>query len=536
MESFENFKKFDEEFYKYWDKIRFRENFCFLRYADGEGLLMRGETVHTYTQAATVDGWDHPGGKSLLGRRLIESLNNDDPRIHIGITSPAQNVEEYKFIRTMINVPDTNISYSDLWINENYGKFTKALAELDEPVILIASDKASRRPSLGPLRVDEFVPIPSQVVKFYENKYKELHERLDSFVSYTNRLFLVSAGPLSEVIIDYLFRRNPNNRYIDVGSATDEIIHGRKTRPYMDVETYNSVTVWHNTNTVGMNFVYLSPGETEDTRNFFSNHVSRDIKIDDLSPGRVILQALNTISYNGDIETTLDRSVRVCKLEKENIDQIHDLITDPSPSFFIVPPSLSDVNKNGYRSLLRNNFNIITNIPEYPLITFVVPTAGRGTVSATLNSIKDQDRNRFIPVIMIPDLTRERSLKDGNNAGLIRNVALDAIPNGWVGFVDDDDTISDCILNKVIPWMSDFDVVIPKATTPSGFILWQYPEISGGNVGIWFYYNKTKFPDVRFSAGGYEDLKFLKTLEDLGAKIKFLDEVGYHIRPHVKVS
>ena len=38
---------------------------------------------------------------------------------------------------------------------------------------------------------------------------------------------------MSEVIIDYLWSINPSNQYIDVGSAIDEYIHGRKTRPYM---------------------------------------------------------------------------------------------------------------------------------------------------------------------------------------------------------------------------------------------------------------------------------------------------------------
>ena len=137
---------------------------------------------------------------------------------------------------------------------------------------------------------------------------------------------------------------------------------------------------------------------------------------------------------------------------------------------------------------------------------------------------------------MIPDLTRERSLKDGNNAGLIRNAALDIIHDGWIGFVDDDDTISDGILNKVIPWMTDYDVIIPRAITPGGEVFWQYPEIVGGNVGIWFYYNKTKFPDVRFMARGYEDFEFLKALQGLGARIKFLDEIGYYIRPHTKIN
>jgi hypothetical protein len=37
-----------------------------------------------------------------------------------------------------------------------------------------------------------------------------------------------------------LYTNNPNNRYIDVGSAIDEIVHGKKTRPYMSENTIYS--------------------------------------------------------------------------------------------------------------------------------------------------------------------------------------------------------------------------------------------------------------------------------------------------------
>ena len=50
---------------------------------------------------------------------------------------------------------------------------------------------------------------------------------------HNDTLFFISAGPLSEVLIDELYSENPNNRYIDVGSAIDEYVHGKVTRPYM---------------------------------------------------------------------------------------------------------------------------------------------------------------------------------------------------------------------------------------------------------------------------------------------------------------
>ena len=49
-------------------------------------------------------------------------------------------------------------------------------------------------------------------------------------------LFLISAGPLSEVFIHKLYKSNPNNIYIDVGSSIDPYIKNRLSRPYMKNE------------------------------------------------------------------------------------------------------------------------------------------------------------------------------------------------------------------------------------------------------------------------------------------------------------
>ena len=55
-----------------------------------------------------------------------------------------------------------------------------------------------------------------------------------------NELFFISCGPVSEIIIDKLYRNNPNNTYIDVCSSIDEFVHQYKTRPYMDNNTIYS--------------------------------------------------------------------------------------------------------------------------------------------------------------------------------------------------------------------------------------------------------------------------------------------------------
>jgi len=58
-----------------------------------------------------------------------------------------------------------------------------------------------------------------------------------------DELFFFAAGPISEIMIDVLYKTNPNNQYIDVGSSIDEFVHGKKTRPYMQSGTNYSKLV-----------------------------------------------------------------------------------------------------------------------------------------------------------------------------------------------------------------------------------------------------------------------------------------------------
>ena len=49
--------KFDTDFDFFWSMINDKKNFTFLRFADGEVLLMEGKEIGSGTQALNVDKW-----------------------------------------------------------------------------------------------------------------------------------------------------------------------------------------------------------------------------------------------------------------------------------------------------------------------------------------------------------------------------------------------------------------------------------------------------------------------------------------------
>ena len=241
------FKSFIEDFYKFKNKILNKENFAYTRYADGEVKLMNGMAVGMNTQAFQSDGWSCQAKMYKLGEDLIESLKHEESNYFYAITSPNQSAFDYEFLIDRIKQPESNITFADLWINGNYDKFKSfVFNELNEPVYVIASEDGANK-NLHPLNVCGYYSVPKDCVNYYETNHEKIKNDMKELAKHNDTLFFVSAGPMSEALIHELYSNNSNNRYIDVGSAIDEIIRGIKTRPYMYNNTIYSkeIVTWH---------------------------------------------------------------------------------------------------------------------------------------------------------------------------------------------------------------------------------------------------------------------------------------------------
>jgi hypothetical protein len=119
----------------------------------------------------------------------------------------------------------------------------KNLCSNKRDVILICNKNAKKENF--PFNVIDITPFPDDCINFWEDNDESFIEEINKKYSLmNNQLFFISCGPVSEIIIDALYKINPNNTYIDVGSSIDEFVHGYKTRPYMDSKSiyYNMIS------------------------------------------------------------------------------------------------------------------------------------------------------------------------------------------------------------------------------------------------------------------------------------------------------
>ena len=97
---------------------------------------------------------------------------------------------------------------------------------------------------MGNIKVIDSLIIDEYLVNTWDDKYEHYFKLLDNIgKKYTNMLFLISAGPLSEICIHKLYLSNPNNINFYVGSSIDTFIKGKFSRPYMTNKYPTNVNV-----------------------------------------------------------------------------------------------------------------------------------------------------------------------------------------------------------------------------------------------------------------------------------------------------
>lgn len=196
------------------------------------------------------------------------------------------------------------------------------------------------------------------------------------------------------------------------------------------------------------------------------------------------------------------------------------------------------------------------------MINFIIPSIGRSTINYTLNSLVNQTKTNWncfvgfdgksegdIDSNIIVDDSRIKYiyLKDKigsekehhGNAGQVRNCIIDNIDNNleWIGFVDDDDTLSkfyieifelekskhkfDCCVFRM-----RYDKNNEKVIPPLGM-----DYLKQNYVGISFCVNREfiKTKNIKFCNDNAEDFKFLKEICDNGGKIHISSHITYNV-------
>lgn len=230
-------KSFKQDFLDAWDRIESNKPFAHSRYADGEICLMRGSPIGPGSQATDVDRWTAPDKMTKLGEDLKIALNHTDEEYYYAISCDTSSTLDKQFLLDNIQQDRKFITFANLWINGNYDDFFEKINSLDKSVIIFGNKNGET--AKYPFEVEQYLSFGDNCVDTWEQFHQDIKDLLtNSFSECEGKTFLISVGPMSEVLIDHLWKINPKNQYIDMGSALDEFVHGRKTRHYMISESF----------------------------------------------------------------------------------------------------------------------------------------------------------------------------------------------------------------------------------------------------------------------------------------------------------
>jgi hypothetical protein len=226
------FNDFDKDFEYFWNRIFIdKVPTVFARYADGESALIKGVPIGPESMVARIDGWSAPNNVlTTLGADLRRTIKRINPNYFYAISCTCCDKPTRDFLLSIIHAKPEQLTYANLWINGNYNTFINKLNTIK--VYIIGNVKG--KDNIYPFEID-YSGIPNDCINYWATHKLNLKDFLSKkFSGLDNPLVLVAAGPMSELLVDYLWTVNPNGRYIDVGSALDEFIFNKKTREYMN--------------------------------------------------------------------------------------------------------------------------------------------------------------------------------------------------------------------------------------------------------------------------------------------------------------
>lgn len=207
----------DKEFDKMFELLYSKKNFAFLRFADGERAIMLQDNVESQ------EGWVVPHNENFA-KDLFQALSLEDNNVFYAISCPCCDFPAAYWYQQ--HIKNKNLTFANLWINKNHRRFRQYFDKLRRETVVVANFRAKDK-QIGNLNILQYYEISDDCEGFYKNELKGLLKQIKEDLSIgklqgkKNLLFVVSAGPLSEIIIYDLFRFDKEQTYVDFGSSVD---------------------------------------------------------------------------------------------------------------------------------------------------------------------------------------------------------------------------------------------------------------------------------------------------------------------------
>tara|TARA_Y200000002_G_C22684119_1_gene665298 strand:- start:1764 stop:2432 length:669 start_codon:yes stop_codon:yes gene_type:complete len=187
------------------------------------------------------------------------------------------------------------------------------------------------------------------------------------------------------------------------------------------------------------------------------------------------------------------------------------------------------------------------------IITFIIPSIGRNTLFDSINSLMNQTSDNWKAIIIFDGCKNILNKDDINNkfiiheidktncvinqASDVRNFGLQFVTSKWVGFLDDDDTISTDYVEYFFKQKNifNFDLFIYRMINKDLKI---FPSLLSKDlipcdVGISFIVKKEIFEKIKFENSHCEDYDFLNLVKKNKYLILISNTTKYFVKSNL---
>lgn len=184
------------------------------------------------------------------------------------------------------------------------------------------------------------------------------------------------------------------------------------------------------------------------------------------------------------------------------------------------------------------------------IITFIIPTIGRETLKNSLTSLINQTNKQWKAIVVFDGCKNNLNIDDFNEqftfyeiektkcvinqASDVRNYALQFVDSKWVGFLDDDDTLSTDYVEYFMKQKDifKFDLFIYRMINNDLKI---FPSLESRNIipcdiGISFIVKRKIFENIEFANSHSEDYDFINNVKIKNYSILISNTIKYFVK------
>lgn len=231
------------------DKLKNKEPFSYVRFSDGEIEILRNRYLEINAGKTVFRGREFknnfpdfdakkfdPRIHQNIRKDLLDSALFRDKNFYKGIpTSHNDALKDREFLLRLNGRFETNMTFSDLFLNSNYKRYRDEvvpLFETYEHIYVIANYRAT---PISILSNAKHIEIPDNFFATYDDVIELVYEQIENVPD--GSLVLSSASSLTNILGHRLYMKNPNITFLDIGTSVNDLLSlNHNTRAYHNEE------------------------------------------------------------------------------------------------------------------------------------------------------------------------------------------------------------------------------------------------------------------------------------------------------------